>query len=56
VAILKKQSQFTGDQNEINTLQTRAYGRFVDFVRQKNKAKQTQYYLAPRFSGGRKPI
>ena len=49
---LKKQSQFVEIQVGLNSCMKGNYEEFCPFRRRKNKANQSQFYLAPRFSGG----
>jgi hypothetical protein len=49
---LKKQSQFVGGQIGVNSYLKGHYGKMTPIWTRKNKAKQTQFYLAPRFIWG----
>jgi hypothetical protein len=43
VANLKKQSQFSKEQNDVISVFAKVYGVFIELGRLKNKAKQSQF-------------
>jgi len=51
---LKKQSQFANGHISVSSYMKGNYDNITVCEARKNKAKQTQFYLAPRFSGGLK--
>ena len=52
MSYLKKQSQFAGGIIDVKYYMKGTYGNISPFGARKNKAKQSQFYLAPRFIWG----